>query len=132
MDLHERLLELGVGVEQIVDLAEIAAFDEGAQPLRIRHDEIVLLLARGQRRVHAGIEVGPRDEVDLELHGVAGLRLVLLVEELLHDAGRRPIRHRHRQRHVLSVGGHRAARHQRCGEAYRRHYALDLCYRGHL
>jgi hypothetical protein len=64
--------ELRIGFEQIVDLAEVAAFNEGAQPLRVRHDEVVLLLARRERRVDAGVEVRPRNEVDVELHGVAG------------------------------------------------------------
>jgi hypothetical protein len=45
---HHRLLELRIGVQKIIDLPVIAALDEGAQPLRIRHDEVVLLLTRGQ------------------------------------------------------------------------------------
>ena len=118
----ERLHELGIGIEKIVDLAEIAALDEGAQPLRIRHDEVVFLLARGERRIHAGIEVGPRNEVYVELHRVAGFRLVLLVEELLHDARRRPIRHGHRQRHVFGESKPRIGHHQRSGKS-RRHAA---------
>ncbi len=95
VNLHERLLEVGIGVEQIIDLAEITALDEGAEPLRVRHDEVVLLFARGQRGVDAGVEIRPWNEVNFKLYGVAALRLVLLVKELLHDAGWRPIRHGH-------------------------------------
>jgi hypothetical protein len=43
MEILERLHELGIGLEKIVDLPEIAALHEGAQPLRIRHDEVVFL-----------------------------------------------------------------------------------------
>jgi hypothetical protein len=45
MDVLERLHELGICVEQIVDLPEIATLDERTQPLRVRHDEVILPLA---------------------------------------------------------------------------------------
>ncbi len=105
MHVRQRRLEFRIGVDQVVDLAVIAALDEGAEPLRVRHRHVVLLLARGERGIEAGVIVRPRNEIDVELHLVARRRLVVLVEQILHDAGRRPVRHRHLQRHVLGRGG---------------------------
>ena len=132
MDGLERRHEFRIGIQKIVDLAEIAAFNESAEPLRVRHDEVVLLLARSQRRVDAGVEVRPRNEVDFELHGVAALRLVLLVEELLHDARRWPIRHGHGQRHVFGGRERCASNRHEGGKAKRRGDPFHLRHYRHL
>ncbi len=50
MDLLERFHEGRIGFQQIVDLAEVAALDEGTEPLRVGNDEVVLLLARRGER----------------------------------------------------------------------------------
>ena len=46
MHVGQCRLEVRIGVDQIVDLAVVAALDEGAEPLRVRHRHIVFLSRR--------------------------------------------------------------------------------------
>jgi len=132
MNRLEGCHEFRVGIQKIIDLAEIAAFDKCTEPLRVGNDEVVLLLTRGERCVDAGVEIRPWNEVNFKLYSVAALRLVLLVEELLHDAGWRPIRHGHCQRHVLGGGKRCASNRHKGGKAKRRGDPFHLRHCSHL
>ena len=122
MQVREHRLQARVGVDELVDLHVVAALDVGAQPLAVADGHLVLLLARGQRGREPRVVVGPRDEVDHELHGVAGRRLVARVRHVLHDARRRPVGRRQVDGDVLGLG--RASPH---GGADQRHRAGKQC-----
>jgi len=95
----------------------MAALDEVAEPLAVGDDHLIFLLARRERRGDALIEAPPGNEVDDQLHVVARLGLVGLVELFLHEARRQPVGRRHIDDDVLGAGGGRRKRrsHQGAG-----------------
>ena len=107
MHVGDDRLQFRIGVDILIELEVVPAFDEVAQPLAVGDDHLIFLLARGERGGDALIEAAPGNEVDDQLHIVAGLRFVGPVELFLHEAGRQPIGRRHVDDDVLGAGGRR-------------------------